>query len=811
MLINSPELTFTSYLDKLPPAELEAEQHLLGMLLDTSNDVISIVKNKLPVEAFASEIHKKIYSVIITLYKQGLSVNLLSVLSWLRDRNQLKNVGGQIQLGVIFDAGRKLQDLKSTVDLILEKYIRRCVISFGNELIERCFDDHRDTSEVLTHLQKKAASILDSGVGKSADEKLKMQFDSLKNRIAEIEMNTSDPAFKYYKIMSLAQEVGKSTKQLEQIYLKSLADFADKNLKTVGVLREECGDDDRDWLLHGFLPKATTILLHAEGGVGKTKLAYELAYNLLKGISWGGYPTTGKHKVMVYQTDESPHDMRHALDARGFEDDMEFRYRDKWVIEAIPLMVQDIKEFNPDFIVIDSLTSVSRYSVFSENDTEYARPMLELVQIAKEYGCTILVLHHSNGDGGSRGTRAIFNSVSEVWSMKPDKAEGASDLEKLLKIEKSRSRAPMTYRLRFDPDYYSWHCLGQEGGDSTDINHRDKILEFLCTNRNTPYQSEEISHYTGVSAHSSRRILNRLKSEGAISRKGMGKKNNPYCYYVKENADRTQELKDHNENPLTTANTANADRAPKIPIEGGDQKNTPVNIGISANADRRSVKKGGVVFKSESENLQTPDRHSPESAQGKEKNSDRGGKQNSDRLTEKSDHLYQKEEKVKGSLNSKDVVKSKDCCERDATSSATAAPIVVEHLGKFGMTKAEFKVKHSARKRLKSECKVCFTFPDETEIEVKSYFVLENLDSLKKYVSLKTESWEKKFMGDENNKWDVLIMGGTDDEPEMVLIKGCTMTEPAVPPANCWYKFVSPRGEILRVRSESEFKLSGES
>lgn len=619
MLINSPELSFTSYLDKMPPAELDAERYILGAVLSNSEDTFSVVKDKLPVEAFASEIHQKVYRAMHVLYKQERVINLLTVVGYFSDRNTLSSVGGKIQMASYLESYLGYPDLKTAVDVVLDKYIRRCVVGFGNELIERSYDDYRETSIVLDHLRKKAESLLNNGIGKSADERDFIEFSKLKKAISDIELNISDPSFKAYKLQKLASDVGKSHRQLEQIYLKSLCDFSDQPRKTIARLRQECGKDEREWLLHGFLPKATTILLHAEGGVGKTKLAYEFAYNLINGTNWSGFPVTGKHKVLAYQTDESPHDMRHALDERGFTDDMNYEYRDNWVIDAIPRLVADIKEFHPDFIIIDSLTSVSRYSIFSENDTEYARPVLELAQIAKEYGCTILVLHHSNGDGGSRGTRAIFNSVSEVWNLKVDKTEGASNLERLLKIEKSRSRAPSTYRLRFDPDNYSWHCLGQENGVSSDVNNQKAILDFLCKNRNVPYEAEEIQVHTGIPTASARRILGRLASEGVISKRNRGIKRKPNTYFVAENSDHTQELVDQNEFPVTIGDTANADHPPQIVITGGDQNFFGSQQGIQEMLITPLQKRGGSDSEADEEKLQTPDQHSLNPLHSKEK------------------------------------------------------------------------------------------------------------------------------------------------------------------------------------------------
>ena len=810
----SNHLNFASYLDKLPPACIEAEEAILGGILFDPN-AFSIVRQYLEVDAFSINAHQTIYRAAKSLYKEQREVNLLTVIDWLDSKGKLLDVGGRNKLASLIDRVVSNVNIDALAKLVNEKYLKRKLIEIGSEIASRGYDQLLDTKDYVVQAKKKFDSIFELGLVESDRDKISREYDTLIKKINDIELVENNPGKKQMRLLKLARETGYSLREIENLYRKSLADFSETKLKSVTDLFNEYGDDDRRWLMHGFIPEATTILLHAQGGVGKTKLAYELAYNLIEKTDWGGYPVTQRNKVLCYQTDESPQDMKHALTARGYKEGEDFKYRDNWVVDAIPQLIADIKEFQPNFVIIDSLTTVSRYSVFSENDTEYARPLLQVAQIAKEYNCTVMVVHHSNAEDRSRGTRAIFNSVSEVWSFKEDKAEGASNLEKLLHIEKSRSRAPMVYRLRFDPDDYSWHCLGREGGDSTDLNNKDKVLKFLCDNRNVPYEADEVANHCGMAKSTAYRVLNYLKAEGAISRKDRGQKNKPYCYYVRANAShpplKTGCTDERNYSPSTTGLTEFGSQCIEKVLTTDEKNETTITTGITENGSHPPAFFSENNFEKKLKKSEEGENHSTKPSQGKENILLTPPGQNSSHPENEKTSLPLKEEKVKLPLTSKEVVKPEACCEQDATNSATAAPIVVEHLGKFGMTKAEFKVKHSTRKRLKSECKVCFTFPDETEIEVKSYFKLENLDSLKKYVSLKTESWEKKFMEDENNKWDVSIMGGTDDEPEMVLIKGCTMTELAAPPANCWYRFVSPHGEILRVRSESEFKLSGES
>ena len=802
---------FASFLDKLPPACIEAEEAILGGILMDTN-AFSVVHPMLEVEAFSIIAHQTIYRAAKSLYKEKRSVNLLTVIDWLKTKGKLLEVGGQNKLASLIDRTVSTVNIDALAELVNEKFLRRKLIEVGYEIANRGYDQLLDTKDYLSRAKKKIASIFDSGLVEKDSDKISRIYDSLIKKVNDIELTENNPGKKQMRLMHLAKETGYSLREIENLYRKSLADFSSTALKSFTDLLNECGDDDRRWLMHGFIPESTTILLHAQGGIGKTKLAYELAYNLIEGTNWGGYPVTQKCKVLCYQTDESPQDMKHALTSRGFKSGIDFMYRDNWVVDAIPQLISDIKEFQPQFVVVDSLTTVSRHSVFSENDTEYARPLLQMVQIAKEYGCTIMVVHHSNADDRSRGTRAIFNSVSEVWSFKEDKAENASNLEKLLHIEKSRSRAPMIYRLRFDPDDYSWHCLGREGGDSTDLNNKDKILKYLCDNRNIAYEASEIANYCGMANSTANRILNFLKAEGAISRKDRGEKGKPYCYYVRTNASHpplNQGCTDEKHfYPTTTGNTENASQCNKMLLTTDEKHETGITTGNTENASHPPAFFSENNFEKNSKKSEGGEKHSAKSSQGIENILLTPPNQNASHPEKNLNPLPLKAEKVKDSLNSSQQSEMQNNCERVANSSNISAPVIIEKLGKFGITKASFKAITSPRNNTKCECDISFVFPDESELIVKRYANLSKRDSLDKYVDIKTADWEYNFMINPENTWDVEVMGGTDDEPEMVWVKGCQMRTPATPPTQRWYTFESPAGKILRVAGEDAFKLS---
>lgn len=153
------------------------------------------------------------------------------------------------------------------------------------------------------------------------------------------------------------------------------------------------------------------------------------------------------------------------MDIRGIDDDAPLAIQTEWQVEQMAALETHIETTKPVFVIVDSLTAINRSCIFSENDTEYARPILQLAAIANKHHCTILIIHHSNADGNSRGTRAIHNSVSEVWGLSV--GDGSN---RLLRVQKTRlGRPPGRYKFSFDESDFSFRYLGEDLGEATDL------------------------------------------------------------------------------------------------------------------------------------------------------------------------------------------------------------------------------------------------------------------------------------------------------------------------------------------------------
>jgi KaiC/GvpD/RAD55 family RecA-like ATPase len=524
------ELTFQSTSDRIPQ-NLDAEEAVLGGILQDPTAIYRI--SNLPVEAFCFEPHRKIYRAALALHSKQTPINLLTVTTWLLDHKQLEAVGGQCKLADLVDRTVSAINIDGCAKILTEKYLKRQIISFGQRITHLGYETLGDTDELLIQIAEEATQFARTATS-NKEEHDYWRYSQLISDIRDIELKIPNPGLRTFKLQDLAKKYNRSPRQLEDIYYKSLINEENEPLMDLNELAAKYGSSIREWFLHGFLPKRSTILLHAQGGVGKTRLAYNLFYHLATGTNWDGFPVTApKRRCLIVQTDESPSDMLQALEDRGINTSLDIRYKTRWVVDYMQQLQQEIETYKPEIVLIDSLTSVNRNSTFTENDTEYARPILMLRDLAQQYGCTILIVHHSNAEGGSRGSRAIFNSVSEVWSLKRVDQQPGS-LDRILSIEKSRSRCPANYRLQFNPEDKSWACLGKEGEEENNPNltTKDLIVDYLTVRPGITFEAEELIQVVGGAADHIKRCAYQLAEDGVINRRRLNKRGRPYGYFI---------------------------------------------------------------------------------------------------------------------------------------------------------------------------------------------------------------------------------------------------------------------------------------
>jgi replicative DNA helicase len=513
------------------PCNIESEESIIGGILLDPN-AIDRIADILEPEAFYIPAHKQIYKTALKLRDRGDRVDLMSVTLHLHNHSQLDAIGGTARLATILNRTVSAVNIDRFAQLVRSAHLKRKVIEYANQTLQLSYDKTIDEVYYFQELKDLTAKIKDCEAILNGEDPDRIFVANLVSKVRNIEINVLEPDLKYYKLHRLANKHGFTMKFLENLYMKSLISDEYEQSCSFSEFSAKYGNDVREWLLHGFIPKGTTILLHAMGGVGKTMLAYYLVSLLATGRPWGNCHVTAQQRnALIFQTDESRGD---SIDkaANLFQGVPRVKISSRWTVDHMPQLRKEIEAHKAEIVVIDSLSSISRNSFYSENETEYARPILMLRDIAQEMGCTVILIHHSNKNGQTRGTSAIFNAVSEVWNLsRPSEGSKANCTERILSIEKSRSRRPEDCLIKFVPETGEWIYMGNKDDEDTRSPVKDKIVDFLANNRNKRFDTKSLHELLYEPFNTVRTNCYQLYEEGIINRVRIDG-SNVYSYFI---------------------------------------------------------------------------------------------------------------------------------------------------------------------------------------------------------------------------------------------------------------------------------------
>jgi replicative DNA helicase len=148
------EPNFSTFGNSLPPQNVDAEESILGgILLDP--EAIGRVVDLLKPEAFYINTHKEIYKAALALHHQGKPTDLMSVTTWLYDRELLDKVGGQSKLAELVDRTVSAVNIDRYATLVVDKYLRRQLIQAGNEIVQLGYETSMELETVLDQAEQK--------------------------------------------------------------------------------------------------------------------------------------------------------------------------------------------------------------------------------------------------------------------------------------------------------------------------------------------------------------------------------------------------------------------------------------------------------------------------------------------------------------------------------------------------------------------------------------------------------------------------------------------------------------------------------
>jgi len=255
-------------------------------------------------------------------------------------------------------------------------------------------------------------------------------------------------------------------------------------------------EDARRWTIAGILPESSVMLLAAAPGSGKSTLLYNWALHVALGKDWSNRRCK-QGKALIIQCDEPVVDAAEKLQIIGYDDEAldsgMISFIDRWRFNNIPQLLSYVKANRPQIIMIDSLTSCLAGMDVDLIRSDAGNCIYELRDIANQYGCSIVILHHLNKSGGIRDSSSFEANVSEVVKLyRQDNNPDSTQF--IFEWTKSRSGLTGKHFLQRDPSTYGWWYKGPVTGSNASL---DNLVNMILSRSSERFTKRDAANAIG--------------------------------------------------------------------------------------------------------------------------------------------------------------------------------------------------------------------------------------------------------------------------------------------------------------------------
>ena len=150
-------------IEKLPPANIEAEEAILGGILLDPTAIGRVCDTPLALssayritpEVFYIPGHRDIYQAALRLHHQRKPTDFLAVTAWLNDHDLLMSIGGRNKLVNLLERTVSAVNIDALAELVIDKYIRRRLIAVSYEINELAHQTETDLPTIINTSQQK--------------------------------------------------------------------------------------------------------------------------------------------------------------------------------------------------------------------------------------------------------------------------------------------------------------------------------------------------------------------------------------------------------------------------------------------------------------------------------------------------------------------------------------------------------------------------------------------------------------------------------------------------------------------------------
>jgi replicative DNA helicase len=152
---------FESISDRLPPQNIEAEEAVLGGIL-IDPEAVSRVLDTLRPEMFYVAAHQEIFRACLLLHNQSNPTDMMSLTTWLSDRDMLEKIGGQTKIAQLCDRTVSAVNIDFYAQLVADKHSRRKLAEAARTVVEISYDNELELTQLLDQSEQKIFAVTQS-------------------------------------------------------------------------------------------------------------------------------------------------------------------------------------------------------------------------------------------------------------------------------------------------------------------------------------------------------------------------------------------------------------------------------------------------------------------------------------------------------------------------------------------------------------------------------------------------------------------------------------------------------------------------
>ncbi len=418
------------------PSNIQAEQCVLSaMMLDISECGYACAE--LSTEHFTKKGDQLIFECLIEMYNRNDPVDVVTVMEYLKNRNQVDLAGGVRYINDLSDVVLSTANIEYHSNILIKKWKLRKTINESNNTIENCYDDPENPDKLINNAVTKLMKITKS----SGDRFFVNPLNSNKKALKEISDSMN------------------STHRLLKMDISELDNYVQ-------------------------LRPGTLMIIKADTSVGKTVLGMQVAFSNIANRGKVGLIVTGEMaETELLMREYARHTGIPAWrifsgkigteELEKINNYAEFLTACKYQIAVGSLSIQEIRRRVQqvihkygliDFIIIDYLQKMK--PVLNEKrEREIAGLSSGCKDLAMEFECPVIAMSQVNSSGQARESRGIEQDTDiEMYLRRPEK-EGFEEYERIngdtsapteedafVKITKNRKGKRGTIELTFVGD-----------------------------------------------------------------------------------------------------------------------------------------------------------------------------------------------------------------------------------------------------------------------------------------------------------------------------------------------------------------------